>query len=607
MSMGSPVKNRLSKKDVIDQIDQILHTSWDLVSKRNTEIRELSQEAYRLASKIRDKNYMGLAKMEQGLFECLVNNNYYQSIRLCDEGYAMLRGKFRKKYEPYYHLNIGRNYHFTGDNEQSQKHYFKVINLLDQSPQLDYYERRWLAHAYYNIFILFNSQGVEFSTGDYLGNALAQYTKIDDKSGIANCYNSYAVYYFKQKDYESSLSSLLKAYEIVDEEGAMPYKSIYASNIALIYTKLNDYEKAGHYFDDAKQIDEALQSPYHTGHTYYQLGEALTGMNKLDEAIVNFQIAEKLFKDVGAKRLLSNVLELTSEVYSLKNDFENAFIYKSKYAKLQNEIFADEKTFAIVNARAEFELEKKEKEAQLLRQKNQQIERYAHQLEISNSELKQFAHVASHDLREPLRMVSSYVGLLKRSMHEEINDEQKEFMHYISLGTQTMHLLIGDLLALSSINSESKKTNVDLNDIMQMVFTNLSSEINEKQAKISYPVLPVIKADETHMLQLFQNLIANAMKYNLSEQPVIEISHDITLKNHHFIVSDNGIGIPEEFHEKIFLIFQRLHSREEFSGTGIGLAICKKIIDQMKGKIWVENNPKGGSDFNFTIPLRRRG
>ncbi len=604
--MAVNVSEKRSNKEIIKQIDQILHTSWDLVSKRNTEIKDLSEEAFQLAQSINNKNYMGLAKMEQGLFECLVNNNYYQSIKLCDEAYAMLKGKFRKKYEPYYHLNIGRNYHFIGDNEQTQKHYFKVIKLLEALPQLDYYEQRWLAHAYYNIFILYNAQGPEYFMEDYLSQALNHYKKIDDKGGIANCYNSYAVYYFKQEDFENALSNLLKAYHIVEEEGAQPYQSIYAANIALTYTKLNQYELAETYFDKAKGIDEKLHSPYHTGHTFYQMGEALSGMGRYEDAIESFKKAEVLFNEVGAKRLHLNVLELTAEAYRLKLDFENAFLYKSKYAKLQNEIFTDEKTFAIVKARAEFELEKKEKEAQLLRQKNKQIEKYAHQLEISNTELKQFAHVASHDLREPLRMVSSYVTLLRRSMNEQVTDEQQEFMNYIALGTQTMHLLIGDLLALSSISFVSKKVNVDLNEIVQTVLTNLYAVINERKAVIHFPEMPTIKSDETQMMQLFQNLISNALKYNLSEQPVVDIHFSITGKNYHFIVSDNGIGIPEEFRERIFLIFQRLHPKGEFSGTGIGLAICKKIIDQMKGKIWVESNEQGGSDFNFTIPVRKR-
>ena len=573
---GSPHLNmsgistaKKSNRKVIEEIGQILDTSWDLVSKRNTEIRELSAKAFELAKSINNKNYMGLAKMEQGLFECLVNNNYYLSIRICEEAFSMLRGSFRKKYEPYFHLNIGWNYHFTGDSEQTQKHYFKVIKLLEELSQIDYYERRWLSHAYYNLFILYNAQGgAESFKEEYLKNALKNYELIEDMGGIANCYNSYAVFYFKAEHFEDALKYLLKAYSIVELEGAQPYQSIYAANIALTYTKLNDYENADLYFRIAQEIDEKLQSPYHTGHTFYQLGEALSGRGKYDEAIEAFQKAETLFSEVSAKRLHLNVLELMAEAYKLKQDFENAFVYKNKFAKLQNEIFNDEKTFAIVKARTEFELEKKEKEAQLLRQKNKQIEKYAHQLEISNTELKQFAHVASHDLREPLRMVASYVTLLKRSLHDEITVEQKDFMNFISHGTQTMHQLIGDLLALSSISIEAKKVSVNSNEIVQTVIRNLSSEITLRNAVVEYFDLPVVKCDETQMMQLFQNLISNALKYNLSDQPRVKISYSLTGKNHHFIISDNGIGIPEEFREKIFLIFQRLHPKDEFSGTG---------------------------------------
>ena len=592
-----------NKREIEKKIETLLHTSWDLVSKRNSEIGDLSEEALQLAKNINSKNYQGLALMEKALYECLVNNNYYDSIKLCDIAFGYLKGEFRKNYAPYYHLNLGRNYHFTGDNVQSQKHYLECIKLLELKPEKNYYEKKWIAHAYYNVFILFNFTDTGFAQEEYLNKALNLYEQIEDFSGVANCYNSYAVFYFRAGEYKNSLSYLLKALELAEKENSISFLSIYCANLGLVYTKLNDFETALKYFSRAQVYDEQIKSIYNRAHTSNQLGEAYAIMGKPDEAIKFFITAEELFDQLGVTRSLSNVYEQLSEAYSAVEDFENAFIYKQKYAQTLKEVFNDEKTFVIAKARNEFELEKKEREAQLLRQKNEQIEKYAHQLEISNDELRQFAHVASHDLREPLRMVTSYVTLLKRSLKEKLSSDEIDFMDFITHGTQTMHNLISDLLTLSEINFVRPKEIVDFNDVINTVMSNLHTQIHEKNVIINIPAMPTITADETQMIQLFQNLFSNAIKYNVEEQPVIHLSYTITGKIYQFTISDNGIGIAEEFREKIFMIFQRLHSRNEYSGTGIGLAICKKIVEQAGGKIWVEQNDNGGSDFKFTLPI----
>ncbi len=583
------------------RIEELLHTSWDLVSKRNSEIKELSEKALELAESIGSKNYKALALMELALYECLVNNNYYGSIKICEDAFSLLRGEFKKRYEPYYHLNLGRNYHFTGDNVLSQKHYLECIKLLELKIDKNYYEKRWLAHAYYNVFILYNYTGSEFAQDEYLNKALELYKEIEDHTGVGNCYNSYAVYYFKAENFNASLDYLLKAFALAEEEKSTSFLSIYCANIGLVYTKLNDFNTALIYFDKAQEYDKEIDSTYHRAHTFNQMGEAYAIVGKYDEAIKYFKSSEELFEKLGVNRSLSTIAEHLSEVYAANGEYENAFVYKRKYAESLKEIFNEEKTFAIAKARNEFELQKKEREAQLLRQKNEQIEKYANQLEISNSELRQFAHVASHDLREPLRMVSSYVTLLRRSLKEELSSDEKEYMDFIMNGTQTMNNLISDLLTLSGINFIKSNDKVNLNNTLKMVCSNLSSQINERNVIINFPELPIIVADETHMIQLFQNLISNAIKYNINDAPAINIRFTQTGKKFRFIVSDNGIGIAEEFRTKIFLIFQRLHSREEFSGTGIGLAICKKIIDQVGGKIWAEGNDRGGSDFVFTM------
>ncbi|MDQ3072044.1 MAG: ATP-binding protein, partial [Bacteroidota bacterium] len=226
----------------------------------------------------------------------------------------------------------------------------------------------------------------------------------------------------------------------------------------------------------------------------------------------------------------------------------------------------------------------------------------AKKLEASNAELEKFAYVASHDLKEPLRTISNFVQLLDRSGLEK-NEETAEFMSYIVDGTRRMENLINDLLEYSRITRKTSDFNTtELNTIMEQTLRNLAGTISSSGAKVNYEKLPILKADTTQMGQLFQNLISNGIKFNQSGQPEINITCEDAGSKWQFRVSDNGIGIPEEYSDRIFNMFQRLHTENTYSGSGIGLAICKRIIENHGGTIWHETNDSGGADFVFDLP-----
>jgi len=263
-------------------------------------------------------------------------------------------------------------------------------------------------------------------------------------------------------------------------------------------------------------------------------------------------------------------------------------------------MFNFDKAAAIMDAKSRFELEKKKKEAELLRQKNIEIESYAHQLEVSNNELKQFAHVASHDLKEPLRMISNYIGLLEKRLDDKMDNDTQTYMGFVNEGAKRMFSLINSLLEFSKLNTEVNPVNLDLNRIITELKNHFRSEL--KDVTFSSDNLPNIVADEIHVYRLFENLLSNAIKFNLSASKIINIAYAQTPTSHEFRVIDNGIGIDREYYEKVFIIFQRLNARDQFPGTGIGLAMCKKIVDNLKGKIWVEGNELGGSTFCVSLP-----
>lgn len=224
-------------------------------------------------------------------------------------------------------------------------------------------------------------------------------------------------------------------------------------------------------------------------------------------------------------------------------------------------------------------------------------------LEVSNRELEQFAYVASHDLQEPLRMVGSFTQLLERRYKGQLDDDADDYIGFIIEGSHRMKYLIDDLLAFSRLNTEAKEFKLtDLENALADVLLNLKQSIEENKAIITHDHLPIIMADSSQIRQVFQNLISNAIKFHSEEPPKIHISAQRSGNEWLFRISDNGIGIDLEHQKKIFNIFNRLHTREEYEGTGIGLSICKKIVERHGGRIWVESEPGRGSTFYFTIP-----
>ncbi len=226
------------------------------------------------------------------------------------------------------------------------------------------------------------------------------------------------------------------------------------------------------------------------------------------------------------------------------------------------------------------------------------------ELARSNEELERFAYVASHDLQEPLRTVASYCRLIERRCQEQLNEEGREFLGYAIDGAARMRTLINDLLAYSRVGTRGKPFKpTDCNVVFDRVLAGMKIAIEESGAQVTRDNLPVISADETQFSQLFQNLIGNGIKFHADESPRVHVGVRRTDDQWVFSVRDNGIGIEPEFHERVFDIFQRLHSRQQFSGTGIGLAVCKRTVERHGGKIWVESRLGEGSTFYFTIPV----
>jgi len=248
-----------------------------------------------------------------------------------------------------------------------------------------------------------------------------------------------------------------------------------------------------------------------------------------------------------------------------------------------------------------------QKEIQERKQAERALKKTLADLKKSNADLEQFAYVASHDLQEPLRAVIGFLQLLQSKYQGQLDEKGQHYIERAVKAGHRMQRLIGDLLKVSRVNTPNTSFEpADLTKIVEEILEHLQSTIKEKNGVVTYSKLPTLTVDRNQIQSLFQNIISNSLKYNENLKPTIEIGYEDKGQAPCFFIKDNGIGIAKEFHGKIFMIFQRLHARQAYSGSGIGLALCRKIVQRHQGKIWVESESGKGATFYFTLPQNKK-
>ncbi|HLA81236.1 MAG TPA: CHASE3 domain-containing protein [Thermoleophilia bacterium] len=319
-----------------------------------------------------------------------------------------------------------------------------------------------------------------------------------------------------------------------------------------------------------------------------------------------FAVAVKEIQKGEGKQFMDEALQVIARMegveYRLLADREQAAKASATTAR-RAVIFGSAFAFLLVGVALFLILreleERKRAQAELAQQ--------AQELARSNDELEQFAYVASHDLQEPLRMVASYTQLLAKRYRGKLDSDADEFIAYAVDGATRMQELINDLLAYSRISTiGSPREPTDCSGVLGRVLTDLKVAIEESGAVVTHGTLPEVMGDATQLQQVFQNLISNAIKFRGQEPPRIHVSCERSGDDWLFSVRDNGIGIDPQYADQLFVIFRRLHSKGEYPGTGIGLAICRRVVERHGGRIWLESELGKGSTFFFTLPVERR-
>lgn len=467
---------------------------------------------------------------------------------------------------------------------------------------------------------------------------------------------NYAKIQIKRGQLTEARKSMTRAVKIANEQGNKKHIGTLFNLSGLLSTAEGNSELALSHHQDALVIFEEVGIKSEYAHTLYYIANAQLRLEQYEGALENAKKSLNIVETINYNSFLDELYELLTKCAAETGDFENAFNYLSAWkaledsvlnvvkterlAELQTELYVSEKVaeneqlkleqadyqvtiqrrtiigialgllmlflggvaYWLLQTNKRRKQYNQELEAEVARQ-TQQLQKANEELQYSNQELERFAYIASHDLKEPLRNISSFTALLRRKIEHLLTNETKIYFDFIVNGTKQMNALVVDVLEFSRLSEGGiTKTEVNIDEVIENIKKTLEKTLHEKNVVIHSQPLPVIQADALKIYSVFKNLIENGIKYNKNPNPSIHINYEDLENDVQFKIKDNGIGISEDYQNTIFEMFKRLHNREEFEGTGIGLAFVKKVIHQHGGKIWVESKEGEGSTFLFTIP-----
>ncbi len=535
---------------------------------------------------------------------------------------------------------LSDTYLALGDYNQAYAFQLKALDIRETLN-----DEKEIAKSYYGLGSIFFEQKHFEQALEYYKRSLDTWERTKNKQWILTTLSAIGTTYGSMGKWDQALFFDLEALKLVEEEKDVSAMAYILHSAGTNYADLGDFKNSEDYLFRALKMAPETGNLQFESNVLESIGYLYVKMGKYSLAIDYFKEALQIANKIGAKSDIAKISRSIADAYHKTGNKEEAYFYLNQHTALKDSLLTSEMIGKMNNLQNSYEIQKREKELALLtsqnklkklylyfasigvlalfvllwlaygrykaetkakylvEQKNMEIEVQNQKLAESNSDLEQFAYVASHDLKEPLRMINSYSNILNKRYQNSIDEAGNEFLYFISDAAKRMDKLLDGLLEYSRVNRKNlDPKQLSLAEIVKTVTNTLQARIQETNAKIYIGSLPSVNANYTQMIQVFQNLIGNALKFNRTDFVEVIVDSYIENGDYVFMVKDNGIGIDEENIDRIFLVFQRLHTHQEYEGTGIGLSITKKIVERYGGKIWVESTLGKGSTFFFTLP-----
>lgn len=493
--------------------------------------------------------------------------------------------------------------------------------------------------------LVFYQKNYELALKYYKGSMALAVARKKDKA-ILSCLSALGPTYEGLRDTVAALKTLNKALDLARSLGIKSKEAYALHNLGAHHLRKKAYAEAYEFLMESYQIKFALEDKWGLIGSHIYIGDLFRSQGLLEQAEQEYDSGLNLAKEIESDARIVTLYDRLGTVYTAQGKYVKAIEMKDLYMDLKEELLNEKLIEELGNKKIQYELEKKDREILLLQEqnrvkklktktlwmfsfisvcligvslrsrakhkhnealqeKNQEIQQKNSDLERKNDDLKKFAFIVSHDLKAPLRTIGSFTGLLRRRYFNKIDQDGQEYMDFITGGVKRMDQLLNDLLTYSQIENTDRGADwTETKDVIHNALSNLYFQIRNQNVavKINEEALPRVKGNSAHLTQLFQNIIANGIKFRNGRAPQISIDCMQNEQKFTFAIQDNGIGIEDQYQEKIFRMFSRLHKVEEYEGTGIGLATCKKIVEKHGGKIWVKSALGKGSTFYFSLP-----
>ncbi|MEO1261346.1 MAG: ATP-binding protein [Bacteroidota bacterium] len=661
-----PVPKLFSADPNIDSLFEVMESdfaSFPPDSQANI-LHELGRELYYLEQHLEAEEYLleSMKISEKMNYRKLTCDNYYYlgAVQFWQSAYQKSVESLLQSLNGFEDIltkedsfliieQLGVSYFHMGDLDMALDNHLQALELARCIGDSTY-----LANSLYDLGKIEKEETNYEDALGYVYQSKGIYERVGRPDDVNYCLILLGNIYHDMGDYQRALVFKKRSCEILDST-SVSYLTAYCDfNLAKTYAKLGEhdrsvdlFQKAIEVWDQQNLIEDGAKAKMYLGELLIIKGECTEGLRLM---YASHEAAQKLNLQPFIQEVCHKLYQATKQC----GQFEEALRFQERYILYSDSISIEQTRIRIANLQAKHELEtleievlqkdqrlnalyivllcvaiaflalailfvfwmyKKQKsdavrqaeQSAVMARHNNELAAANEELKKANTELEHFAFVVSHDLKTPLRTIGSYASLINRRYQEDLDEDGRTFLRYLTEDAQYMSTLLQNILEYSRINQVGENLQlVDLNQNVRAVLRLLDRTIHEKNAIVECHTLPTIVGNDTQLLQIFQNLISNSLKFIPADrQPHIRIECSDEQRHHCFSISDNGIGIAPNLQPKIFAPFKRLHPRGEYEGTGIGLAICQKIVEQHGGRLWVESDGQIGSTFYFTIEKRQ--